>query len=135
RLGGQFRGTFEDFDLVEYAFGQEFQTVEPDEVGRGLHGVHDVIEVGGKTVDVLPVERGRRTLVESAHDGVGGVVTRVLAGTHLFGDGLTVGPVTHHLNKQAGTDDQVVRRVDEQVVVAVITRAQSQAHVVLPKVR
>src|SRR3954451_17872455 len=60
-------------------------------------------------------------------------VTCVFAGAHLLRDRLAVTAVADQLHEQPGTSDQIVRGIGEHVVVAVLTRGESESHVLLLK--
>jgi hypothetical protein len=71
--------------------------------------VHDVVEVGGEVVDVLPVERRHERRVDRPHDLVGDLVTDVLGVAHPGGDaGALVGRGTEQLLEQLDAGDEVV---------------------------
>src|SRR5258708_3671492 len=70
-------------------------------------------------------------MIEPPHDRVGGLVARVLAGANLLRDTFTIGVFAEEFHEQPGTGDQVVRRVGEHVVEAVLTGCETQSHAVL----
>jgi hypothetical protein len=132
RLGSRLRAALQQRRLLAHLGGQGAQAGQDDEVGGGLHVVHDVVEVAGEGVDVLAVERRHEARVQLPEDRMGHLVAGVLEIPQLVRQLGAMCVVVDELTEDVGGRHQVLRGCGEQGVEARVLGGEAEGHASAP---